>query len=263
MKGPLAGRVVVVTRPRHQAAELLRLIAEAGGRGLLFPLLEIAPADDPAPLAVAVAGLDGVDFAFFISPNAVAFSLPAILARGPWPSRLRAAAVGEGSARALRDAGVADVIVPGERFDSEALLALPELGADAVSGRRVLIFRGDGGRELLAETLRARGAVVDCVTCYRRLPPQHGVAPLLEAWAGDGIDAITISSSEGLRHLFDLLDADGRARLARTPLFAPHQRIVENAAALGLQAIATGPADAGLLAGLCAYNWPPARPESP
>lgn len=261
--GPLAGRTVVVTRPRHQAGALARMIEAAGGRAVIFPLLEIALADDPEPLQAAIAGLDRYDFAFFISPNAVAFSVPAIAARGPWPAKLRAAAVGEGSAQALRELGIADVIVPSERFDSEALLAMPALAPAELRGRRAVIFRGDGGRELLADTLRERGATVDCVTCYRRLPPTGGAAVLHELWNKGRLDAITLSSSEGLRHLLALLDADGRARLAATPIFAPHARIVANAGELGLTVIETAPADAGLLAGLCAYNWPPRTSQVP
>lgn len=252
----LGGRLIVVTRPRNQAQGLATMIEAAGGRALIFPLIEIAPADDPTALAVALDSLPQTDFACFVSPNAVAGALPAILDRGGWPPALRAAAVGEGTAKALRAFGIAQVIVPGERFDSEALLALPALADAEVRGRRAVIFRGDGGRELLADTLRARGAIVDCVTCYRRLPPAGDVASLLDLWERGGLDAITISSSEGLRHLLDRLDARGRQHLARTPVFAPHRRIVEAARASGLLAVETGPADAGLVAGLCAYNWP-------
>jgi uroporphyrinogen-III synthase len=148
-------------------------------------------------------------------------------------------------------------VAPRERFDSESLLALPELAGEHVGGRRVAIFRGDGGRELLAETLRARGAEVDCVSCYRRSGPAEGVAPLLAAWRTGKLDALTVSSSEGLRYLVDLLDTEGHALLQKTPVFVPHARIAENARALGLSnIILTDAADAGILAGLGAYNWP-------
>jgi uroporphyrinogen-III synthase len=195
--------------------------------------------------------------AVFISPNAVDHALPAILARGPWPAGLLPAAVGQGTVKALAAQGVAGCVAPTERFDSEALLELPELAVDRVKGRRIAIFRGDGGRELLADTLRERGATVDCITCYRRSGPSGGVAPLLAAWRAGRLDALTVSSSEGLRYLVDLLDAEGRAFLQQTPLFVPHARIAENACALGLSnIILTDAADAGILAGLRAYNWP-------
>ena len=255
--GPLAGRTIVVTRPQAQAAPLAEAIAAAGGKPLIFPLLEISPATDPQPLIEAVARLDSYSLAVFISPNAVDYALPAIFARGAWPASLKPAAVGLGTAKALAAQGVFGCVVPSERFDSEALLELPEMAAESVNGRRIAIFRGDGGRELLADTLRQRGATVDCITCYRRSGPSSGVLPLLAAWRAGQLDALTVSSSEGLRYLVEQLDAEGRALLQNTPLFVPHARIAENARALGLSNIVlTEAADAGILAGLHAYNWP-------
>jgi len=254
--GPLAGRTIVVTRPRAQAAPLAEAIAAAGGTPLIFPLLEISQASDPKPLAEAVARLADYALAIFISPNAVDYALPSILAVGPWPAGLLPAAVGQGTVKALAAHGVNGCVAPTERFDSETLLSLPALAAEKVNGRRIVIFRGDGGRELLADTLRQRGAEVDCVACYRRTGPAGGAVALLAAWRAGRLDAFTVSSSEGLRYLVDLLDAEGLAFLQRTPVFVPHARIAENARALGLSNILlTDAADAGILAGLRAYNW--------
>jgi len=254
--GPFAGRTIVVTRPRAQAAPLAEAIAAAGGIPLIFPLLEISPASDPQPLAEAVDRLSDYTLAIFISPNAVDYALPSILARGVWPPGLLPAAVGQGTVKALAAHGINGCVAPSERFDSETLLSLPELAAEKVQGQRVAIFRGDGGRELLAETLRKRGAEVDCITCYRRSGPAAGSAPLLAAWRAGQLDALTVSSSEGLGYLLALLDAEGRNFLQNTPIFVPHARIAENARALGLSNILlTDAADAGILAGLRAYNW--------
>ncbi|MGE5471110.1 MAG: uroporphyrinogen-III synthase [Bacteroidota bacterium] len=254
--GPLAGKTIVVTRPRAQAAPLAAAIVAAGGRALLFPLLEISPAPDPAALQAAVSRLADYALAVFISPNAVEHAWPAIMAGGGWPVAVRPAAVGPGTVKALAERGVHGCLVPSQRFDSEALLELPELAAGCVRGRQVVIFRGDGGRELLADTLRQRGASVDCVTCYRRSGPAAGSGQLLAAWRAGQLDALTVSSSEGLRYLIDLLDAEGRAFLQKTPLFVPHARIAESARALGLhEIILTDAADAGIIAGLAAYNW--------
>lgn len=256
LNGPLAGRTIVVTRPRAQAAPLAEAIAAAGGVPLIFPLLEISPAADPKPLADALRHLSGYRVAIFISPNAVDYTLPTLLENSSWPAGLIPAAVGQGTVKALATYGIGGCIAPTERFDSEALLALPELAADQVAGQRVVIFRGDGGRELLADTLRERGAVVDCVTCYQRSGPANGLAPLMTAWRAGKLDAFTVSSSEGLRYLFDLLDSEGRVFLQKTPVFAPHARIAENARVLGLdKIILTEAADVGILGGLRAYNW--------
>lgn len=254
--GPLAGRCIVVTRPREQAATLADAICAAGGEVLRFPLLEIAPADDPASLKAAAQQLSDYTLAVFVSPNAVAHALPVLLACQPWPANLRPAAVGPGTANVLAEQGIPGCLLPAQRFDSEGLLALPELAAEAMAGQRVVIFRGDGGRELLADTLRERGASVDCVTCYRRSGPTHGYAPLFDAWQAGRLDAIVVSSSEGLRYLVDGLGASGRQWLEATPLFVPHARIAEIAAELGLTRVElTGATDRGLLDGLLAYNW--------
>lgn len=256
MSGALAGRHIVVTRPRAQAAPLAKRIAAAGGDALLFPLLEIEPLAEREQLAATAAHLADYLLAVFVSPNAVAHALPELLAAGDWPATTRPAAVGPGTAKALAESGVPGCLVPEQRFDSEGLLALPEFAPAAVDGRQIVIFRGDGGRELLADTLRARGAQVDCVTCYRRRGPAAGMAPLLDAWREGRLDAIVVSSSEGLRHLAAGLPPEAREWLLRTPLFVPHARIADSARELGLTRIVlTGAADDGLIEGLLAYNW--------
>ena len=93
-----------------------------------------------------------------------------IRARRKFPRRLQVATVGGASVRALERFGITGVVAPQGRYDSESLLDLPALAA--VNGRRVVIFRGEGGRELLGETLRARGAVVEYAECYRRVRPE-------------------------------------------------------------------------------------------
>lgn len=246
---PLSGLGVLVTRPAGQAAGLLARLRELGADPFLFPTLEILPPADPDTLARRLADLAAYDLAVFVSPSAVQFGLAAITA---WPARLRAAAVGQGTAAALRAAGVQPVLAPHEGADSEHLLALPELAE--MAGRRVLIFRGAGGREVLADTLAARGATVDYAECYRRGLPAADPASLLDRWRLGGIQAVTVLSSQGLDNLFTLLGEDNPGLIRATPLFAPHARIAEHARGLGVAtAIATGPGEAGLLQGLVEY----------
>ncbi|OGA23220.1 MAG: uroporphyrinogen III synthase [Betaproteobacteria bacterium RIFCSPLOWO2_02_FULL_67_26] len=249
---PLAGRRIVVTRPVHQAQALARLIEAAGGRPLLFPAIEIREVDDPRPFLDLVDRLDAFDLAVFISPNAVNRAIQPILERRALPPRLKVAAIGGASVKALAGYGVSGVIAPRERYDSEALLELPELAQPA--GMRVAIFRGQGGRELLGETLSARGAQVEYGECYRRGRPELDPAPLLAAWSNDELHAVTVTSSDGLRNLFEMVGGSGRGHLLRTPLFAPHPRIAETARGLAFEkVIVTGPGDEGLLAGLIAF----------
>jgi len=251
----LHGQRILVTRPAEQAGELARMIAAHGGQAVRFPLLEIGATDDLQPLQRAIAQLDDYAVAIFISPNAVAYSLPSILAARRWPVGLRAAAIGPTTAAQLTAQRIAEVICPVDRFDSEALLELPAFAADALAGRKVLLLRGDGGRELLAQTLVQRGAQVDAVSCYRRSPPSDG-APLVSMLRNRQIEALTISSSEGLRNLLALLDTGALALLRQLPLFVAHQRIAQVAAELGWQRVVlSAPADSGIIASLCAYPW--------
>ena len=144
------------------------------------------------------------------------------------------------------------MLSPSAHADSEALLALPELGD--VAGKRVVIFRGDGGRELLGDTLARRGALVEYAECYRRARPRADSAPLLAAWARGGVHAVTVSSSEGLTNLFDMLGKLGQQWLRTTPMFVPHARVAEAAQRLGLRSvIVTGAGDAEVFDALLAY----------
>lgn len=254
---PLTGRTIVVTRPRAQADDLAEMITRAGGRALCIPLLEIEAIPDQTPLQAAAAQLQaGAALAIFISPNAVQYSLPTLLAQAPWPAGVQVAAVGEGTARALRAAGLGAVLFPEERFDSEALLELPPLQPARIAGQTVFIFRGEGGRTLLADGLRERGARVIGVPCYRRNSPAGGFSALYDLWRDEPRAAMILTSSEGLRNLWLALDAEGQHHLAEMLLFVPHARIEENARALGLQNIVrTSAGDTGIFTALCAYNW--------
>lgn len=249
---------IVVTRPREQAVSLAQRIAQLGGNSVLFPLLEISPVTDAAPLRALVARLAEFQMAIFISPNAVSYGLNAIAAAGktltPSPSPasgrggVRVATVGQGSAKLLREAGIDHVIAPTERFDSEALLALSEL--QNVAGWRIAIFRGDGGRELLGDTLKARGATVEYAACYQRAKPQFAAADLLAAQP----HALTVTSSEALGYLWEMLDEPARTRLCHLPLFVPHARIAEAARLRGWMDVrVTAGGDDGLMAGLLAW----------
>ncbi|GAB4177030.1 MAG: hypothetical protein OHK0026_10440 [Rhodocyclaceae bacterium] len=248
---PLAGRHIVVTRPADQAGALARAIAAAGGIPVVFPVLAILPLEDERPVGELAGRLHEFRLAVFVSANAVEHALAVILAQREWPAGLTVAAIGKSTERALARHGILGVVTPPGRSDSEALLEAPQLAEAAVRGARVVIFRGDGGRELLGDTLAARGASLEYATCYRRAKPRADPSPLLELWERGELDAITLTSSEGLRNLWDMLGESGRARLREAALFVPHPRIAEQARALGLKDIRiTAPGDEGLTAGL-------------
>ncbi len=246
---PLAGLKILVTRPRDQTKQLAQQIQQAGGIPLLFPLLEIAPVQDTKTLREQVSRLTQFNLAVFISPNAVTYGMTAIRAAGDLPPALKIATIGQGSAKALHELGIANVIAPTECFDSEGLLAMPEL--QNIAGWRVMIFRGDGGRELLGDTLRSRGATVEYAACYQRSKPQWDIQALLDA----APDAITVTSSEALGYLWQMLGATQNDNISRIPLFVPHKRIAELARMQGWQRVQlTDAGDEGLLSALIAWN---------
>jgi uroporphyrinogen-III synthase len=242
---PLAGLHIVVTRPREQAAGLMQRLQTLGARPLLFPLLEIAPAPDQAALQAFAQRVADYTLLVFISPNAVRYGMAALQRI---PPGVRVAAVGQGSAQALHEAGVGEVIVPAERFDSEGLLALPAL--KDVGGWRIAILRGDGGRELLGDTLKSRGAEVEYVTCYRRSAPALDVPAWLEARP----DVIAVTSSEALAHLWQGLGPAATGLARSSVLCVAHPRIAEAARQQGWQrVVVTAAGDDGMCDGLVAW----------
>ncbi|MFM0095792.1 fused uroporphyrinogen-III synthase HemD/membrane protein HemX [Paraburkholderia nemoris] len=249
-----AAFTVVITRPAGQSNELIAQLAAAGVDVLDFPLIDIAPVTDEAPLRAALASLERYALVVFVSPNAVdhAFARSDAI----WPHALPIGVVGPGSVQALARHGVAapayTIISPPSapeedtaRFDSEGLFAAIDtaLGATSLEGKRVLIVRGDGGREWLADRLREAGAELETVAAYRRLVPE----PSIGGWArvhallAGAPHAWLLTSSEGVRNLHELaqehLTADEITQLKHADLVTPHPRIAQTARALGFDSI--------------------------
>ena len=253
--GALAGLGVLVTRPAHQAERLCELIEEQGGSAYRFPVLEILDPLDPRPLQLIAGRLDDYDWAIFISANAVERALDSILAVRDWPETTRIAVIGRSSAQALGRHGRRPDLVPEHRFDSEALLALPAM--QRVKGLDFVIFRGDGGREHLAETLRQRGARVDYIEAYRRARPSVDTGPLLELWRAGAIDIVVVNSAESLRNLADLIDESGADLLRKTPLLVVSERMLSLVQELGFEqapVVAENATDAAVLKALVAWR---------
>jgi len=232
MTARLAGRCILVTRPAAQAAPLAAKLRAEGAEPLLFPSIEIAPPSDRAALAAVLDRLSEFHWAVFISPTAVARANEEVMARGGWPENLRHAAVGSGSAKALAALGIRGAVAPAGQGDSEALAALPELAE--VAGQSIVIFRGEGGREVLRRELEARGAQVEYAQVYRRVRPTADAAPLVARWAAGAVHAVSITSREGLENLVAMLGEPGVAWLRSAPVFVPHPRIEQAARACGI-----------------------------
>ncbi len=253
--GALAGLGVLVTRPAHQAEGLCKLIEEQGGSAYRFPVLEILDPLDPRPLQLIATRLDDYDWAIFISANAVERALGSILAVRDWPETTRIAVIGQSSAQALRRHGLRPDLVPDHRFDSEALLALPAM--QRIAAMQFVIFRGEGGREHLAETLRQRGARVDYIEAYRRARPVVDAGPLLEQWGAGAVDIVIVNSAESLRNLADLVGESGAGLLRKTPLLVVSERMLSLVRELGFEqapVIAENATDAAVLKALVTWR---------
>jgi uroporphyrinogen-III synthase len=246
---------VVITRPRQQAEPLARAVAALGRTPVLLPLLEIAPLPEAGQGALrrVLAGLADYALVAFVSPNAIEAAFAHI---DVWPAGVDIAVVGEGSRAALARHGVqgADVRIHSPldpaRSDSEHLLQVLDLAA--LAGRRVLVVRGEGGRELMPEALRGAGAAVETVAAYRRAVPARtpALAQQLAGLLAAPNDWI-ITSSEALRGLVELVDPHLHPQLRQQHLIVPHARIHETACALGFTRLTlTGSGDERLLAAL-------------
>jgi uroporphyrinogen-III synthase len=242
----------VITRPRERAFALAERIRAAGGEPVLFPTIEILPPEDPGAVADLIARLDEFQLAIFVSPTAAIRGYGMVGASRPWPGGVRVAALGAGTAEALKERGLHAVIAPAGEADSEALAALPELRD--LRGRSVVIFRGQGGREWLRAKLEARGARVEYAECYRRARPDADTGGLLARWQRGGIEAVSITSAEGLANFLEMLGPTGAGYLRATPVFVPHPRIAAAAEQLGVREIIdTGPGDDRTVAEMSAF----------
>ena len=250
-------RPVVITRPQAQAQPLARKLAALGREAAVFPLLDILPLSDTSRVQAVLANVADYAMVAFVSPNAIDAAFAHVK---QWPSQVALAVVGEGSKAALARHGLtaanATIFSPAdrERTDSQTLLEVLDL--DALRGKKVLIVRGETGRELLADALREKGVEVEQLAAYRRAAPvlddarRAELVKLLDA-SGDWV----ITSSEALRILLEQVhevagDA-GVAKMQQQKLVVPHIRIAETAQALGFVDVTqTGSGDEPLLAAL-------------
>ena len=248
MKPHLAGAGILVTRPAEQSVRLARLIRDAGGEPILFPALEIEPLAETAIASVLIR-LAHFDLVVFVSPNAARVAMPDIVKNGGLPAQTKVAAVGPATAAELKKSGVRNIISAQHGFDSEALLG--ELSTMPLGANRVLIVRGQGGREFLGEALRSRGAAVEYLECYRRVRPDRDMRELLSQWGRDGIKACLATSSSIVANLFEMAGAAERAWLCSIPFFVPHPRVAATAFSRGVQCVfVAGTGDEALVAGL-------------
>jgi len=236
---------IAVTRPVDQAQSLCRAIEEHGGVAIEFPLIAVSALENYQLFEQQITQLANTDWAIFISSNAVDFAMPHVLKKySQLPDQLKFAAIGQQTAHALSQYGVNKVLIPQGRYDSETLLALPEM--QNVTSSTIAIFRGIGGRELMAETLKSRGAHVYFAESYQRVNPQKTTELLNSQWQQKKLDAVIVTSSEAMRYLLQM--AAGETWLQHVTLCVNHERIAEQPRQLGLKVlVAEAPGDEAML----------------
>jgi len=244
----LIGCRVLVTRPEHQAENLVRLINEQGGNAVRFPTIAIVARDNVDEIKATLASLDRFQWLVFISANAVTMH-HYYLDDGKMNQlkSARFAAIGKATAEALKTLGLLVDLVPENGYTSEALLAMPPM--QQISGQRFLIVRGEGGREELACVLRGRGAEVDYLDVYKRAIPRIDSSDVLLLLKQGRLDVITITSGEALQNLLTLLGKEYHELLFGIPLVVVSDRIRQIADNMGFKRIvvANNPSDAAIL----------------
>lgn len=221
---------VLVTRPIHQAHGLCEQITALGIKAILLPTIAIADVDNQAELHQQIQQLHECDIAIFISPNAVQKAAVMIQHYWPaWPQQVKTAAIGSSTAQALSALNWPVDFCPEQQFNSEGLLALPEL--QQVSGKKILLFRGEGGRELLATELKQRGAELTEIIVYRRVLPVIDRNAILTQLPN--IKVIIVTSNAGLQNLCELVGEAGRELLLSKQLLVISVRMAEFAKQLG------------------------------
>lgn len=224
---------ILVTRPSPAAEALVSRLCARGQVAWAMPLIEFTPGLDLDRLPAMLTALQPDDLVFILSQHAIQYASPALTrAQLLWPEGLDYYAIGRTTALALHASSGHDVIWPHERETSEVLIQLP--GLQNVAGKRALILRGNGGRELLAETLQARGADVQFVECYQRCAKIYDGAIEGRRWRDRNINTLVVTSGEMVQQLYSLFpEIDREEWLLHCRLVVVSDRLASRARELG------------------------------
>ncbi|RJX76408.1 uroporphyrinogen-III synthase [Pseudomonas sp. LS-2] len=228
----MKGWRLLLTRPAEESQSLAHLLEQEGIYSASLPLLEIRPlpvSDENRSIIYNLAAYSAV---IVVSKPAARLGLEMVDEVWPQPPMQPWFTVGAATAQILDDYGLR-VFFPEQGDDSEALLELPQL-QEAICGYdpKVLIMRGEDGRELLAERLRERGVAVDYLPLYRRHLPYYPAFALPQRVKAERLNGLVVSSGQGFQHLRELA-GDAWPDLAQLPLFVPSPRVAELAREAG------------------------------
>jgi len=252
----LKGYSVLVTRPSAQAHGLCAAIEAAGGTAIAAPMIEIRGLVNDKATRATIDRIDDYDQIIFISRNAVEFGMISLQEQNKTLADQVIYAVGVGTAKCLRENGIAEVATPRGEFTSEGLLELKGLQANVVLDSKILIFRGRGGREHLAEVLSGRGARVDYCEVYERIVPDIRIADCLKTAGVRVPDAAIITSIEILLTFVDKIDEEGLEDLFDVQLLVVGSRIAREVEKLGFTnppIIVDNPSDNDMVETLCSW----------
>ncbi|AUX95164.1 uroporphyrinogen-III synthase [Mixta gaviniae] len=224
---------ILVTRPSPAGVELVTRLCALGRAAWSFPLIEFTPGRELAQLPQQLAALTPGDLVFALSQHAVEYAQPCLRQAGlTWPAALDYYAIGRSTALSLHSVSGREVTWPHDRETSEMLLQLPTLRR--LKGKKALILRGNGGRELLGETLAQRGAEVRFLECYQRCEKYYHGPSEGKRWRDRGIDTLVVTSGEMLQQLHQLFPAIDREEwLLRCRLIVVSDRLATLARELG------------------------------
>lgn len=226
----LKNKKILITRPEGLANSLINRINELGGVAQHYPVIRISDVEDSKSLTAIINDLSNFDLAIFISPSAVIKSLEKI---SSLPSHLQLAVIGRSTQAMVNKYGLHAKIVP-EGFNTESLLLHPALQENNIADKSIVIFRGIGGRDLLADSLQQRGAKVIYAETYQR---SINPLPSLSINELNNLDILTVTSNEGLQNFFDLADESIKESLLSLPLIVPGDRAYKLASLLGFNSI--------------------------
>ena len=226
----LSGLRIINTRPEQRATQLTQALEQQGATVFSLPLLETIALELSAVGKDCLLNLDRYHSVFVVSPTAAELGLNALADYWPqWPVGIEWLAVGQSTAQVLRSYFIEPTIP--EQETSEGLLQLPQL-QQLTQGQRLLVLRGEGGRNLVRDSLQNRGVKVDYVDLYRRQLPQHS----LQQWPQiqqQTIDVVIISSGETLTQWLQLAGQQAQ----NIPILVISPRLVELAQQQGFKTV--------------------------
>ncbi|MEQ1963816.1 uroporphyrinogen-III synthase [Xenorhabdus khoisanae] len=228
---------ILITRPAPAGEELVRRLRAIGKTAFSAPLIEIYPGADLPLLPQKLQWLSAGDLVFLLSKNAVHYANQQLIQEGlSWPNKFSYYGIGKSTSLMFHQQTGLEIVWPGQGETSEDLLKLPTL--QKMSHKKILLLRGNGGREVIASTLRMRGGIVDYCECYSRQPVKYHAADFSYHWQQYGIKTIVVTSGEMLQLLYNLVtDSDGKVWLLSCCLVVVSERLANIAQALGWQTI--------------------------